>query len=145
MRKLTKVIKSLEDLVNIIEKNEVYKNVIGEIPDTVVGLFPPTMQMKFKAVYADMRINGHTKEKSLDTSSRLVMRGVNKSSVNHLFVEMQKTLMSIHNRISKGEHFSESVDAEEHLDSKNIPIIEKEDIPVPGSFDVEANPNEGEE
>lgn len=142
---LAKVIKNLEGLIGIIENNEIYKNVIGEIPSSVVGLFPLGMQMKFKSLYVDMRTNGNTKEKSLDLTCRSLMREVSKSSVSHLFIEMQKTLMSIHDRVSKGSYFSESVVNEEVIDREQIPVIDKGEFPVPGTVDVEPNPNEEED
>lgn len=119
MSKLKTVIKQFEDLVNVIEKNEVYKSIISEIPESVLGLFPASSQMRYKSIYVDMRLNGNTKQKSLDTANRMIVRAVRKSnSLTPIFIEMQKALLNIHSKLTKGEFYQDSEDAENAIDDE---------------------------
>lgn len=125
MSKLKTVIKQFEDLVNVIEKNEIYKSIISEIPENVIGLFPANSQMRYKSIYADMRLNGNTKQKSLETANRMILRTVRKSNtLTPLFLEMQKSLLRIHKRLTKGEFFQDSEDTENMAVREEIPVID---------------------
>lgn len=124
MSKLNKVIKQFEDLIGVIEKNEMYKNIISEIPDNVIGLFPANSQMRYKNIYADMRLHGNTKQKSMDTANRMIVRSIRDQSLTPLFIEMQKALLSIHSKLTKGEFFQDSEDAEKMAVREEIPVID---------------------
>jgi len=124
MNRLKSVIKQFEDLINVVEKNEIYQSIISEIPENIIGLFPVNSRMKYKSIYADMRLNGNTKEKAMETAGRMTLRAVRKSnSLTPLFLEMQKALLNIHSKLTKGEFYQDSEDAENAIDREEIPVI----------------------
>lgn len=121
---LKQVIKEFENLVNVVEKNEIYKSLIGEIPETIISIYPVDIQMKFKSLYADMRLDGNTKQKSLDLSARMVLREVKNNTMVPLLAEIQKTLLRIKNKIVKGEYYQDSEMNEFEDLREEIPVLE---------------------
>jgi hypothetical protein len=133
---LNKVIKQFEELIHVVERNEIYKSVIEEIPAAVIGIFPVTSQLKFKSIYADMRIKGNTKEKSLDTASRMILRANPEKSLTPYLFEMQKSLLRIREKLMKGEFFQDSEDAELVITREEIPVIDAtEEEPMGGELE----------
>ena len=121
---LKQVIKEFENLVNVVEKNEIYKSLIGEIPETIISIYPVDIQMKFKSLYADMRLDGNTKQKSLDLSARMVLREVKNNTMVPLLAEIQKTLLRIKKKIVKGEYYQDSEMNEFEDLREEIPVLE---------------------
>lgn len=71
---ISKALKGLQIVIEKMERQEIYKSVLNEIPVMTLNLFSPSGQMKFKDIYLEKRLAGGTIEDSLDVTGRLVIR-----------------------------------------------------------------------
>jgi len=91
---LKKLEKILFTLVNSIEKKEIRKGIILEIPQSVIGSYSEEGQILFKSIYFKNRLSDKNMEKSLNLAKNFLDRE-NKVNKGTLLKMIQKELSKI--------------------------------------------------
>ena len=131
-KKIKKALKDLQGIIKNMEREEIHKTVINEIPFSTLGMFNSGAQSQFKKIYLDNRLAGKSVEKSLDLTSRLVTRTFKDNQMSILKsieIELKKILKK------KSEFYPDQTMPESWGPSE-------EDIPVIDEFDEEEKKNE---
>lgn len=98
--KMNKVIKSFESFITVMENSDNYEELVNEIPDNMLNLFPISGQQRFKSIYHANRKVGTSVEKSLDVSLSLVTRSYQKNKLSVLKA-VEKELKKIKAQMKK--------------------------------------------
>lgn len=127
IQKLKAITESIDELVAVTEKTEIYKSLGNEIPDGILDYIPESLRLRYKSMYIDMRINGNTKEKSLQTSNSIISRAIqdNKITLGDILKDIEKSLESIKERVIESR-FTDSENME-NTGPKNITPTEGSD------------------
>ena len=120
-----KSLRELQSVIKNLEREEVYKSTINEIPNTILGLFNPQGQAKYKQIYLDNRLAGKSVDESLDVSSRLVTRTYKDNRLTVLKgiqVELKRLL------VKKADFYpDETLPENWGPDREDIPVIDEFD------------------
>ena len=71
---ISNALKNLQIVIKKMERQEIYKSVLNEIPSMTLNLFSYSGQMRFKDIYLEKRLAGSSIEDSLNVTSKLIVR-----------------------------------------------------------------------
>lgn len=122
---IQKTLTILERVITKMEREEVNKAILKEIPAMTLSLFGIQGQMKLKELYLDNRLAGKDEKESLDISTRLVTRSFRDNKIVLLKV-ITKELKSL---LKKKSEFYPDETLPEYWGP------ERDDIPIIEDFD----------